>query len=84
MKQVKVYTTTYCPYCKKAKELLKALHVPFEEVDVEQDTQLRDELIERYQWQTVPLITFDEELIGGFDDLNRLHSEGKLMEKLGE
>lgn len=80
MKEVKVYTTTYCPYCKRAKSLLESLDIPYEEVDVESNQELRDELIEKYQWQTVPLITIGGELVGGFDDINKLHGEGKLME----
>jgi len=84
MKNVKIYTTTYCPYCKRAKELLKSQNIPFEEVDVEQNPGLRDQIVEKYQWQTVPLITIDEKLIGGFDDLNKLFSEGKLMQAIDE
>lgn len=84
MKKVKVYTTGYCPYCKRAKSLLNSLEIPFEEIDVEQNTDLRDALIEKYEWQTVPLITIDEELVGGFDDIAKLHAEGKLLEMVGK
>ncbi|MCB9798866.1 glutathione S-transferase N-terminal domain-containing protein [Candidatus Nomurabacteria bacterium] len=80
MKEVKVYTTTYCPYCKRAKALFESLGVDYEEIDVENNQELRDQLIEKYQWQTVPLITIGEELVGGFDDISRLHGEGKLLE----
>lgn len=78
MKQVKIYTTTYCPYCKRAKDLFVSLNVSFEEIDVEKNTALREELIQKYQWTTVPMIFIGDEFIGGCDDLFALHRDGKL------
>jgi GrxC family glutaredoxin len=82
MKPVKIYTTTYCPYCKKAKALFDSLSVPYTEVNVEEDAALRQEMAEKYNWQTVPMITIGEEFIGGFDDLAALQAAGTLMTKL--
>ncbi len=82
MKSVTIYTTTYCPYCVRVKELLQSLDVEYTEVNVENEPELRDEIIAKYQWQTVPLIVIGDECIGGFDDLNKLHQNGELKQKL--
>ena len=82
MAHVKVYTTPTCPYCVRAKQLLGSLGVAFEEVDVADNPELREELINKHQWQTVPAIFAGEDLLGGFDDISRLHTEGILMDKL--
>lgn len=82
MKPITIYTTTYCPYCVRAKELLQSLNIEYTEVNVENEPELRDSIIQKYQWQTVPLIVIGDECIGGFDDLNALHTTGKLTEKL--
>ncbi|PIZ96766.1 MAG: glutaredoxin 3 [Candidatus Magasanikbacteria bacterium CG_4_10_14_0_2_um_filter_33_14] len=75
----KIYTTNYCAYCKKAKELLDSLDIPFEEIDITEDTKVRDEASKKAGgWMTVPMIFRNEEFIGGFDDLYKLHLQGKL------
>lgn len=79
MKQIIVYTTTYCPYCKRAKALLDSLGLVYEEIDLSQNDTLREKIIEKYQWQTVPVIVIDEVCIGGCDDLFQLHSTGQLL-----
>lgn len=82
MKEIKIYTTTYCPYCKRAKGLFESLNLPYSEIDVENDEKKREELIERYNYRTVPMIFIGDEFIGGCDDLFALHGQGKLMEKV--
>ena len=81
MPKVVVYTTPYCPYCLRAKLLLKNKSVAFEEVDVSDDDK-RDELVERTNWRTVPQIFIGEEFVGGYDELQSLEDEGKLDEML--
>jgi GrxC family glutaredoxin len=78
MKQIIVYTTTYCPYCKRAKSLLDSLGLAYEEIDLTEDDTLREKIIQKYQWQTVPVIVIDGVCIGGYDDLFRLHAQGGL------
>ncbi len=78
MKEIKIYTTSYCPYCAGAKELLKSKNLAFEEIDVENNQKLREELSEKYNYRTVPMIFIDGEFIGGFSDLQQLEAEGKL------
>ena len=84
MKTVTIYTTSYCPYCSRAKMLLDTLNVPYQEVDVEHDQEKRQELVEKYQWQTVPAIFVEDELIGGYDDLVTLHTKGIFLPKISE
>lgn len=82
MKKVTIYTTSYCPYCNRAKDLLKKKKVTFEEIDVSNDAQKRDELEEKTGCMTVPQIFIGEEFIGGSDDLYELESSGELDKKL--
>lgn len=83
MRDVRIYTTNYCSYCKRAKELLDTEKISYEEIDVTGDDALRQELVEKYQWMTVPAIFIGDDFIGGFDDLNALHLAGKLHDKVG-
>jgi glutaredoxin 3 len=77
MAKVVVYTTPYCPFCLRAKLLLKNKDVAFEEVDVSDDA-LREELVARTHWRTVPQIFVGEEFVGGYDELQALEDDGKL------
>ena len=64
---------TYCPYCVKAKTLLKEQGLNFEEIDVTDDTQMRIKLVEITKGhKTVPQIMIDDKPIGGYDDLHQL------------
>jgi glutaredoxin 3 len=76
--RVDVYTTPSCPYCVRAKRLLEARGIPFREIDVAGDDDLRGELIERTGRRTVPQIFIDGEPIGGFDELAALDAAGEL------
>jgi glutaredoxin 3 len=82
MKKVVVYSTRVCPYCVRAKVLLKARSVPFEEIDVTSDHEARVWLVERTGRRTVPQIFIGEESIGGFDELHALDRSGELRKKL--
>jgi glutaredoxin 3 len=79
---VKVYTTTYCPYCTRAKMLLNKRNIPFEEIDVTRDDALREWLVKASGQRTVPQIFIGEESIGGSDDLVALDKAGRLMAKV--
>lgn len=84
MPKIEVFTTTYCPYCVRAKDLLKRKGAAFEEIDVTDDTAAREALIERAEGRrTVPQIFIDGKLIGGFDDLSALDRAGGLDPLLG-
>ncbi len=79
MAKVQVYTTTYCPYCVRAKSLLKSKGVAFEEIDVTDNPELREKMVEMAGGRrTVPEIFIDGKIIGGYDELRALDRAGKL------
>jgi glutaredoxin 3 len=84
MKKVTIYSTQHCPYCMRAKALLTSLSVAYEEVDLSENTELRDEVQKKFGWMTVPMIVVGDEFLGGFDDISKLHAEGKLLPKITE
>ncbi|HEX8436091.1 glutaredoxin 3 [Archangium sp.] len=78
MKPVKIYTTTYCGYCVRAKDLLTRKGVKYEELDVTGDDDMRAKLVEMSGQRTVPQIWIGDTHVGGYTDLARLESEGRL------
>ena len=74
-----MYTTAVCPYCTRAKLLLKARGVTeIEEVRVDLDPGRRDEMMHKTRRRTVPQIYIGDTHVGGFDDLSALDGAGKL------
>ncbi|MDG1286780.1 MAG: glutaredoxin 3 [Rickettsiales bacterium] len=83
MAKIEVYSTNYCPYCVRAKDLLKRKGQEFDEIDVTDDMALREKLVEKAGGRrTVPQIFIDDQLIGGFDDLDKLNKSGRLDDLL--
>jgi glutaredoxin 3 len=80
MPKVTIYTTPVCPYCVRAKALLKQKGVSdYTEIDVSQDDQLREEMTKKSGGRrTVPQIFIGDVHVGGSDDLYALDQEGKL------
>jgi glutaredoxin 3 len=77
--RVLMYTTAVCPYCVRAKQLLKARGVTeIEEVRVDLDPDRRDEMMQKTQRRTVPQIYIGETHVGGCDDLHALDAAGGL------
>jgi len=80
MQPVKMYTTAYCPYCTRAKQLLQARGVQaIEEVRIDTDPQARATMMEITQRRTVPQIFVGETHVGGCDDLIALDGRGGLL-----
>ena len=77
-----MYTTLVCPYCIRAKMLLKGKGVAFEEIDVSRDHDKRDWLVKVTGRRTVPQIFINDEPIGGFDEMRALDLAGELDKKL--
>ncbi len=85
MAKVEVYTTTFCPFCTRAKSLLKSKGVAFDEIDVTDDDELREKMVEMAGGRrTVPEIFINGRIVGGFDELRALEVQGKLDELLAE
>ncbi len=79
MAKVTIYTSSLCPYCHMAKELLRAKCVAFEEVDVTGQAELRARMREKAGGRnTVPQIWIGDQHVGGCDDLMCLERSGKL------
>jgi glutaredoxin 3 len=79
MPKIQIYTTPICPYCVRAKALLKKKGAEFEEIDVFMDSDKREEMQKRsHGGRTVPQIFVGETHVGGCDDLYALESKGQL------
>ena len=77
--KVVVYSTLLCPYCHRAKALLKQKGVQFTEIDVGMDCEKRAEMTKRAHGRhTVPQIFIGDTHVGGCDDLHALDEAGKL------
>jgi glutaredoxin 3 len=84
MNPVRMYTTQVCPYCVRAKNLLKQRGVDaIDEIRVDIDPSQRDRMIELTGRRTVPQIFIGETHVGGCDDLIALDQRGGLMPLLG-
>lgn len=83
MAAVTIYTSTPCPYCSRAKALLKARGADVEEIHLAwNDDAKRSDLIARTGHRTVPQIFIGDEFVGGFDELSALDRAGTLAELL--
>jgi glutaredoxin 3 len=79
MPRIKIYTTPICPYCVRAKALLKKKGASYEEIDVFMDPDARDEMEAVSNGRrTVPQIFIGDKHVGGCDDLYALEREGRL------
>jgi glutaredoxin 3 len=79
MKPVRMYTTPICPYCVRAKSLLRKKGVEVEEVDVFMDMGAREEMESKTGGaRSVPQIFIGDTHVGGCDELYALEKEGKL------
>ena len=78
MKDVTIYTTNWCPYCRQAEKFLDGKGVAYKQVDVTEDDAMREKLIELTGQRTVPQIFIGEKSIGGYSDMMALHTKGQL------
>ena len=79
MSHVTIYTKAYCPYCVRAKSLLDHKGVSYQELRIDEQPELRPQMIERAGGRsTVPQIFIGERHIGGCDDMLALDASGQL------
>jgi len=83
MADIAIYTKEWCPYCAKAKALLKSKGLSYQEVNVTSDEALQQEMVTRSGRRTVPQIFLDGESVGGYDDLANFNATGELDRRLG-
>lgn len=80
MAKVEIYTKAYCPFCVRAKALLEQQQVDFVEYRIDQQPELRGEMITRANGgYTVPQIFINDIHIGGCDEMLALHAQGSLQ-----
>jgi glutaredoxin 3 len=83
MSKVRMYTTQVCPYCIRAKALLKQRGVEqIEEIRIDTDPAQRDAMIAATGRRTVPQIFIGDTHVGGCDDLVALDQRGGLVPML--
>jgi glutaredoxin 3 len=80
MQAVKMYTTAVCPYCIRAKQILKSKGVEqIEEIRIDMDPAARDHMMQTTGRRTVPQIFIGATHVGGCDDLMALDAQGGLQ-----
>lgn len=79
-----MYTTGWCPYCQRVRELFARRRLEFEEIDIEANPARRAEMQARSGRNTVPQIFIGTTHVGGCDDIHALDQAGKLDPLLKE
>ena len=83
MKNITMYTGPLCNFCDAAKRLLSRNNLKYEEIDISTKDGLRDEMIKKANGKrTIPQIFFDDQHIGGYDEVRALEKENKLQDLL--
>ena len=77
MTKITIYTTTYCPFCVKAKKLLESKKVKYNEIDVAEPAA-RAKMKALTGGRTVPQILINDQLVGGCDELYALEKSADL------
>ena len=83
MKKITIYTGPVCNYCDAAKRLLKRNNTLFTEINIAEVDGALDEMLKKSNGKrTIPQIFFDDQHIGGYDEVRALEKENKLQELL--
>ncbi len=67
-KKVIIYSTEFCPWCRKTKEFFKEHKIKYKEFDVGRDVKKAEEMIKKSRQQGVPVVDIDGKIIVGFDE----------------
>jgi glutaredoxin 3 len=82
MNKITIYTTQYCPYCVRAKQLLEQKGAKYDELKVDGDANLRQIMTTKSNSRSVPQIWIGDTHVGGCDELFALERTNKLDELL--
>ena len=83
MKKITMYTGPLCNYCESAIILLTRNNAPYNEIDISKVDGAMDEMIKKANGKrTIPQIFFDDQHIGGYDEVRALEKENKLQDLL--
>ncbi len=85
MKKILIFSSNICPYCIAAKRLLQKLSLNFQEKIVDDNFEVRTEMLKLSKGKkTVPQIFIGDIHVGGYDDLEKLYAEGRLKSMINE
>lgn len=76
--KVELYTSSWCPFCIRAKQILDNRQVTYTEFVMDGKDAELNEVKQKYGHSTVPIVVIDDELVGGCDELQALDAAGKL------
>ena len=83
MKKITMYTGPLCNFCEAAKRLFSRNNLKYQEIDISSKEGLRDEMIKKANGRrTIPQIFFNEDHIGGYQELRELEKKGELLNKV--
>ena len=83
MKNITMYTGPMCNFCDAAKRLFSRNDLKYKEIDISSKDDLRDEMIKKANGKrTIPQIFFDDQHIGGYEEVRTLEKENKLQDLL--
>ena len=83
MKKITIYTRPLCNYCDAAKRLFSRNNIKYQEIDISSKEGLMEEMIKKSNGRrTIPQIFFDDQHIGGYDEVRTLEKENKLKDLL--
>ena len=83
MKKITMYTGPMCNFCEAAKRLFSRNNLKYQEIDISSKEGLRDEMIKKANGKrTIPQIFFNEDHIGGYQELRELEKKGELLNKV--
>lgn len=78
MAEVVIYSSEFCGYCHRAKDLLERKGVVYQDIPVDMDVARRAEMEQRSGRRSVPQIFIGGQHVGGYDDLSALERAGRL------
>ncbi|MCK5917673.1 MAG: glutaredoxin 3 [Cocleimonas sp.] len=73
-----MYSTRFCPYCMRARKLLKNKNIEYQEIFIGMNRTLREEMEQKSGRTSVPQIFINGQAIGGYDDIAQLNIDGQL------
>ena len=83
MKKITIYTGPVCNYCDAAKRLLKRNNASFNEINIAEVDGALDEMLKKANGKrTIPQIFFDDQHIGGYEEIRALEKDNKLQDLL--
>ncbi len=74
---IKIYSTEFCSFCSKAKELLDDMGIPYTDINIYEDKEAM-EVMREMEFTTVPQILIDDMWIGGYVELTEMQEAGAL------